>query len=167
MRLSLLVPAFCVFSLAAHATIMGNTIQVTQTIGGTSTGQTNTFVVPGSNQGAQQNTQYSVTATSVDFSFTQYQILDTEFTFTDMTGPTNISSITLDPSSADPTGLVITPGTSSNGFTFTLEGPVSPSDTINFDLNYAPSSVTPEPSSFALLGTGILGVAGVIRRRLA
>ena len=29
------------------------------------------------------------------------------------------------------------------------------------------TSVTPEPSSFALLATGILGVAGVIRKRLA
>ena len=31
----------------------------------------------------------------------------------------------------------------------------------------APVAVTPEPSSLALLGTGILGVAGVVRKRLA
>jgi hypothetical protein len=31
----------------------------------------------------------------------------------------------------------------------------------------ATSSVTPEPSGIALLGTGLLGIAGVVRRRLA
>ncbi len=31
----------------------------------------------------------------------------------------------------------------------------------------APAAVTPEPSSIALLGTGLLGVAGVMKRRFA
>ena len=30
-----------------------------------------------------------------------------------------------------------------------------------------PASVTPEPSSIALLGTGMLGIAGVMRKRFA
>ena len=44
-------------------------------------------------------------------------------------------------------------------------------ETAVFDLTSEPSgtggstSVTPEPSSIALLGTGLLGVAGMLRRR--
>ena len=37
----------------------------------------------------------------------------------------------------------------------------------NVSVSTVATSVTPEPSSLALLGTGILGVAGVIRKRLA
>ena len=45
---------------------------------------------------------------------------------------------------------------------------VSANGTVTY--NYtpaAPVAVTPEPSSFALLGTGILGMAGVLKRRFA
>ena len=33
--------------------------------------------------------------------------------------------------------------------------------------NIDPPSATPEPSSFALFGTGLLGAAGLIRRKFA
>jgi hypothetical protein len=47
-------------------------------------------------------------------------------------------------------GVVVTAGDISG----TVDGP-------------APPSVTPEPSGIALLGTGVLGIAGVVRKRFA
>ena len=39
--------------------------------------------------------------------------------------------------------------------------------TYNYTPNAAPVAATPEPSSIALLSTGLLGVAGVVRKRFA
>ena len=40
-------------------------------------------------------------------------------------------------------------------------------DVFTLDVTSGTPAITPEPSSFALLGTGLLGVAGVMRKRFA
>lgn len=65
-------------------------------------------------------------------------------------------------------------GTSPNRFALQSTGAyvfyynnLQSASTGTFSAAVAPVAVTPEPSSFALLGTGLLGVAGMLRKRFA
>ena len=69
---------------------------------------------------------------------------------------------------ADPDGLIAIGEGYGILFTGSDTMPVFNTGTYtNLTITDIPSSITPEPSSFALLGTGMLGVAGVMRKRFA
>ena len=70
-------------------------------------------------------------------------------------------------------GFSETTGTD-QGYTFTFSGDtldifyagITHSGIYDATFSYAPASATPEPSSIALLGSGMMGVVGIVRRRL-
>ncbi len=68
----------------------------------------------------------------------------------------------------DPTVLSLFEGTGTQAFQLNFSTPTQVSATGTLTYNYSPAlAATPEPSSFALLGTGLLGLLSVVRRRRA
>lgn len=67
-----------------------------------------------------------------------------------------------------PNSLPMADGTYSTDFTFFLQNGTSTysNGSLIITGSPGPAAATPEPSSIALLGSGLLGVAGVIRKRV-
>lgn len=161
MRLPLLAgAALCVSSLAAHAdsisivldSVNNGTYSYGLQVASTEDLESGTII--------EFNGLYGVTgAVATDGEFTavvgstRVRFIQNKATneyFGDSSDLFEITSTSGVPGVVSYLGVVVTAGDISG----TVDGP-------------APPSVTPEPSGIALLGTGVLGIAGVVRKRFA
>lgn len=155
----------------AHADILGDTVHVQYDYPDMSSdfGDVGNFTVPSSgnafglaNFTLSANQILVTSATSQDFVYSAFNGLE----FDDISGDPMIVNAVLDPLSTYTAGVVSF--TSNAVFLNLSNSHADAGQTAIIDLTFAtppPSAVTPEPSSIALLGTGLLGVAGTMRRR--
>ena len=165
---ALLIVASAAFSPAiARADLIGSTVDGTLLFTGSSTNffsPASVVVGPG--------IEFSATDSNIlyTFDFTETTLVVTNSTKTPTTEIGFVATFT-DPEITELTVLSNTIA----GMTFTQSGDVLTVDfaghqgtPVQGDLGTAVAQVsTPEPSTFALLGTGLLGVAGTVRRKLA
>ena len=177
MRFSHLVVAagLSAISLAAHADLVGDTINVSAAYPTTAAVTTNLgdFTVPSGFNNyptapAQALLTFALFPTQIlitaDQSVAQTPSAFYGLEFTDLTN-SDIASATIDPSSTFP-GPVVSLENSNEVLVNFASLAVTNGDALVIDLTFTPpAAATPEPSSIALLGTGVLGVAGTMRRR--
>ncbi len=161
-------------SLAAHADSFSATAVPLFTIPGTadtlSFGATSSsFTSPGSvTQAGSVGSSITAFQGLVNFSFNDTFTVDGVTKMLTIQGTDNVQS------TSDIISILASGPVSFGSQTFSLLSSsatvsgFSPTSALNLNATIAPATIapTPEPSSLALLGTGILGVAGVIRKRL-
>jgi PEP-CTERM motif len=164
---ALAITVLAVFPLAAHADLTGDTIHGVYLFPDTSTTfqDLGDFTPPGSGNAFEQ-LDWSVTGSQITIT----SLVNTNFTpasfngfeFDDISRDPLISGVTVDPSSTFLGGVVSFTGST---FMVSFEGlPISEGQFVTYDLSFS-AAQTPEPSTFVMLGTGIVGLAGMARRK--